>query len=294
MKKFVRLTILFLAATPVALFFQNCGQPGQISAIESQKSFAIDPITLISSPSIVIDGGAEFTNFKNVMLQLDALGAEEMIVSDTPNCESSAGWERYSQTKPWILSDVNKSTKVYVKYRKKGAPETACLFDDILHDDIAPQLSGLRLPSGFTKELSVQLVYSVVENGSGIKELICRDHLNQDENCIETYNFKGLDQEGLKSVLVSATDKAGNKSTPLMISLVVDRTAPVITINGPKGIMALSAANFKITIAEANNLKSVQCRLLPNEPNYSDCKSLVANLFTHGRFHLGGCDLGIV
>lgn len=277
MKKLVRLTIVFLASAPVAILFQNCGQPGQIAAAGSRVSLVADPVTLIASPRLLIDGGAEFTNSKNVMLELGAIGAEEMLVSDSPNCESVAGWEKYSESKSWVLSEENKSAKVYVKFRKKGAPETACLSDDILHDNVAPQVSGVSLPANFTKEAMAQLRYSVLENGSGVQDLLCKDQLNQIEKCSEIYDFKGLEKEGTLSVLVTAIDKAGNSSLPFMATLVVDRTAPTVAINGPKGAMAISTANFTMMVADANGLKLIQCRLLPLEPNYKDCKELVSS-----------------
>lgn len=243
----------------------------------SNNNIFSDPVTLISSPSVLIDGGAEFTNSKNIMLQLSARGAEEMLVSNTPNCESVVGWEKFSEAKAWVLSEENKSAHVYVKYRKKGAPETDCLSDEIIHDNVAPEILAQSLPASFTNQLAAQAKYSVLENGSGIKDLLCKDQLNQIEKCSEIYDFKGLDKEGTFSVVVTASDKAGNISLPLTATLVVDRTAPVVTINGPKGAQALSQANFKLMVADSNGLKLVQCRLLPLEPNFKDCKELVAN-----------------
>lgn len=277
MKKLIRLFVIPLAFTPVAIIFQNCGQAGQITASDSQQIFSADPVTLISSPSLIIDGGAEHTNSKNVMLQLSALGAEEMLVSDNSNCDSNSGWERFSETKPWVLSEENKFSKVYVKYRKKGAPETSCISDEILHDSIAPVLTVVAKPAAYTKELVAQLKYQAVDNGSGIRDLLCRDQANQEEKCTEIYNFKDLSKEQTLSVTVTAIDKAGNVSIPLVVALVIDRTPPVVTINGPTGATANPAAQFKLTIMDASKLSFVQCRLLPLEANFKNCTDLKAD-----------------
>ncbi len=277
MKKLLRITITILAFTPVAILFQNCGQAGQVALPDAQKSLATDPVTLIASPSVIIDGGAEQTNSKNVVLQLSALGAEEMLISDNPNCESTLEWERFSETKPWVLSEENKSTKVFVKYRKKGAPETACISDEILHDNIAPTLSVASRPAAHTKEMAAQLRYLAVDNGSGVKDLFCRDQGNVQQKCTEIYDFSGLDKEQTLTVTVTAHDKAGNISNPLVVAVVVDRTAPVVNLNGPTGATALSTANFKISTMDGNGISSVECRLLPLEANFKSCQDLKAD-----------------
>lgn len=211
------------------------------------------------------------------MLQLSTVGAEEMLISDNPNCESSLDWERFSETKPWVLSEENRNTKVYVKYRKKGAPETACISDEILHDNIAPSLSIVSRPAAYTKELSAQLRYLAVDNGSGIKDLYCRDQANVQQKCTEIYDFTGLDKEQTLTVTVTAHDKAGNISTPLVVAVVVDRTAPVVTLNGPTGATALPSANFRITAMDGSGVSSVECRLIPLESNFKNCQDLRAD-----------------
>lgn len=271
----------------IAVFFQNCGQPGEIalqSKIQEDPIDALgnnnnnpipDPVTLISNPSLVINDGQPFTKSENVMLKSGTIGAEEMMISNQSDCSSDKGWIPFSQQTAWVLSAKNSDVAVYAKFRKKGAPESLCVKASIVHDDIAPVISVTQPAPRFTALASVQIGFNASDdNGSGVSKIYCKPSNGVEASCVNLVNFMNL-AERSHSVSIRAVDRAGNESMPVVDSFVVDRTAPVITINGPVGIVAQAHPKYSISIVEANGLKNLGCRLSPMETAYKDCSSLV-------------------
>lgn len=272
----------------ISVFFQNCGQPGQITLEGSLKDQPevgglgdtpkdVDPVTLLSNPSLVINDGAAFTKSVNVTLRSGTFGAEEMIISNLPDCSSNNGWVAFSQQSAWVLSAENKDVSVYAKFRKKGVPESECVKASIVHDNIAPVVSIPQPAPKFTSLSAVQIAFNVSdENGSGVQQAYCKPSNGAEVECVNSVVFKSL-SETTYSVVIRAIDRAGNESAPVTDSFVIDRTAPVVTINGPTGIVAEPNPKFRIAVTDTNGLKQIYCRLQPLETNYKDCSSLMAD-----------------
>ncbi len=264
--------------TGFLLFFQNCGQPGDLSMIKGPPQNASlaqpqpDPVSLIVSPVIKINNGDPFTKSKNVSLQISAVGAEQMQISNDADC-SKASLETYSENKSWVLDSENANTTVYARFQKTGAPTTNCVEASIVHDNIAPTLSVTKKADAVTSLMKVQFQFVAQDSGSGIAAVYCKPAGIAEANCDTIYEFASL-TEGSHGLAIRAVDKAGNESAPTSLNFIVDRTAPVISINGPSGMVATPDIKYQISIIESNGLKSVQCRLSPLETAYKDCSSL--------------------
>lgn len=269
----------------IAVFFQNCGQPGEIalqSKLQEEPTDALDnaapipdAVTLISNPSLIINDGQPFTKSENVMLKSGTVGAEEMTISNLPDCSSTQGWIQFSQQTAWVLAAKNSDVAVYAKFRKKGAPESACVKASIIHDDTAPVVSLAQPAPKFTILQNVQIGFSASDdNGSGISKIYCKPSDGPEASCLNLINFDSLSERSY-SLTIRAIDRAGNESLPVTDSFIVDRTAPVISINGPMGIVAQPNPKFSISVVESNGLKNLGCRLLPLETAYRNCSSLV-------------------
>lgn len=269
----------------LAVFFQNCGQPGEIALQSSLKeeqgvgdladpaTGGPDAVTLISNPSLVINDGQPFTKSVDVMLRSGTVGAEEMLISNSADCSSQNGWIPFSQRSAWVLSTQNKEVSVYAKFRKIGAPESDCIKASIVHDNIAPVIGLDRPAPKYTTAASVEIDFSAQDtNGSGISKIYCKPSNGAESACANSVVFNSLGENSY-SVVIRAIDRAGNESLPVTDSFIVDRTAPVITINGPTGIVANANPKYKLGLVEAN-LKNIGCRLSPLETDYKDCASL--------------------
>ncbi len=258
------------------LFFQNCGQPGDLSMIKGAPPNASlslpDPVSLIVSPAIKINNGDPYTKSKNVSLQISAVGAEQMQISNDADC-SQGSLEPYSENKSWVLGNVNANAIVYARFQKTGAPTTECVQAAIIHDDIAPTLSVTKKADALTSVMNARFEFMAQDSGSGVAAVYCKPAGIAEANCDTIYEFASL-TEGSHGLAIRTVDKAGNESMPTSLNFIVDRTAPVISINGPSGMVATPDIKYQISIIESNGLKSVQCRLSPLETAYKDCSSL--------------------
>ena len=80
--------------------------------------------------TVVIDGGAEYANDRAVTLELDAPGAVEMCLSNTPRCTEEA-WEDFAPEVTWYLSNVEGSQRVSVWFRAADGTESEVANDTI-------------------------------------------------------------------------------------------------------------------------------------------------------------------
>jgi len=112
-------------------------------------NFTLDTVAPIS-PTLMINSGAAYTNSSLVDLNLSAVGADKMYVSNDPTCSSGGSWESYSISKTgWAIANAQKNTTaaVYVKYKDLAGNETSCVSDTIIHDDIKPVTPVLDIAS---------------------------------------------------------------------------------------------------------------------------------------------------
>ncbi len=283
----IRISAMLWSFLFLAVFFQNCGQPGEIALQTIQKeepgagdlanppaSGGPNAVTLISNPSLVINNGETFTKSTDVMLHSGTIGAEEMVISNSGDCSSVKGWIPFSQQSAWILSAENKEVSVYAKFRKIGAPESACIKASIIHDNIPPVVV-IEVPApSYTTAASAQIDFNVNDlNGSGVSKVYCKRSNGPETECSSSLAFYSL-AENSYSASIRAVDRAGNESVPVIESFIVDRMAPVVTINGPTGIVANGNPKYTISVVEANGLKNLGCRLSPLESAYKECSSL--------------------
>ena len=91
-----------------------------------------------SSSSIEIGSGTITANSEQT-IYLSSSDADEMYITNTPDCLDGGAWEAYSTTKEnWTLAQENSEASVYVKFRDQAGNESACIADSIIHDSIGP------------------------------------------------------------------------------------------------------------------------------------------------------------
>lgn len=102
--------------------------------------------------SLALNNGAAVTNSLSATLNSSVSDVTEMLLTSNAAC-SGGSWVAYNAAAPWTLTSANATNTVYAKFRDANGNETACLNDDILHDNIAPTLA-------FTLPTSGALVHS--------------------------------------------------------------------------------------------------------------------------------------
>ncbi len=208
-------------------------------------------------------------------LKSATVGAEEMLISNTADCSSAEGFRPFSVKTAWVLPAANTIVSVYAKFRKTGGPSTDCVKASIVHDNVGPVVSFDQPAPPYTALAAVQIKFSSADvNGSGVAKVLCKPSNGQEVDCINAVTFNAPLAETNYAVTIRAIDKAGNISVPVTNSFIVDRTAPIITINGPAGVVAQADPKYRLTVVDDNGLKDVSCRLAGFETNFKDCKSM--------------------
>ncbi len=246
--------------------FQNC----------SPAPF-IELSSLASSSAVVINKNAEFTNNTDAMLQINYDGAIQMYITNNPDCSSGGEWQPISSELPWHLSEKNKATSVYVKFKDNIAnleSETPCVSDSIIHDDIPPLLSLSQPILSKTNTASINIKLNMSDLGSGIDKLVCPSGVSP---CAVDMIISNS-TDGLKSLDFYALDKAGNESATPNASWLVDRTPPqTMFVSTPATKTNLTSANFVISANDNYSAaEAIKLKCLFDTGTYQDCNSTFA------------------
>ncbi len=130
-----------------------------------------------SNPSVLINSGALKTFSSSVVLSLYSADAKDMKISNNASFDG-ASWERYTQTKTWILILGSGARTVYVKFRNKDLTESAVVSDGInLENLITPSASGssagkVPVPTSYVpKNINSITTSSATFSGQEIKSI---------------------------------------------------------------------------------------------------------------------------
>ncbi len=178
--------------------------------------------------SIIINGGADYTNNKSVLLTLTATddggGPFRMCVSNTISCTR---WTAFAATKSWRLSSDNGIKTVYVWFKDQcGNINSTPYSDTIILDSVKP-VNGIVTGtpgdtqvtlnwSGFS-DLSEIVSYKVVYNTRRAPSSCSRGtviYAGPDTS----YPHAGLINGTTYGYRICAIDKAGNISTGATVS----------------------------------------------------------------------------
>ncbi len=180
--------------------------------------------------TILIDEGAEFATQRAVMLALDAPGAVEMCLSNTPRCAED-GWRAYASELEWYLPAVEGDKRVSVWFRAADGTESEVATDGIELDSYAPEAGVVTASySAFTRRSRVSWS-DFTDDGSGIEayQVMQITGPSADAACpvdaltvdAETDSATiAIDKVGPRvRIGVCGVDVAGNVSAPMIVSL---------------------------------------------------------------------------
>jgi subtilisin family serine protease len=118
--------------------------------------------------TVLIDEGAEYATERYVTLALDAPGAVEMCLSNTPRCAED-GWRDYASELAWYLPAVEGFQRVSVWFRAADGTESEVATDDIELDRYAPEAGEVSASyNAFTRRSRVSWS-DFMDDGSGIE-----------------------------------------------------------------------------------------------------------------------------
>lgn len=222
----------------VAIGFNNCSD---VKFEATPEFLANERANFEKNSAISINDDAAFTNQGLVQLRLTSNRATDMKVSNLPDC-SDGTWETFTTGKPWTLLESNKKTNVFVQYKSILGDISACVTDDITHDDIAPT-AVFQNPVGLmTKDATVTVAWQASDNLSGVESVTCLGANNVATACTSSLPVTAT-LEGQNILSIKVKDKAGNESQPIPYTWLFDKTPPVVVINSQPAALSSSANN---------------------------------------------------
>lgn len=87
-----------------------------------------------------VNNGASITPDLAVALQLSAVDADEMYITQESACNIGGAWEPFKSFKQWTLQKSNQINFFYVKFRNSHR-DSDCAFTSIEHDSVAPAMT---------------------------------------------------------------------------------------------------------------------------------------------------------
>ncbi len=283
----MRGTLIF-AGLAIMVGYNNCGQVRFGMDVEGLKS------KLNADGGLLINEGAEFTNSQDVQLSLIHNGADEMYITNVPGCDGGGDWAPYSVNRAWKLPAANSEGKVYVKYREKAVPsaESDCFSDSIVHDDIAPVIRVTRDVASYVNTPSARVEFIVDDAGSGLGDAQCAVGSGAAAACRDVAVADNL-SEGAATIRITAKDRAGNEAAPVQSHFIVDRTAPVVTLNQtPAKVTSSLTAAFQFSATDAlAGIDRFECRL-DGQAGFTACLSPHSAVVAEGarRFQVRAYD----
>ncbi len=251
----------------LAAHFNSCGKVEFAQDIPSRMNVAQ------GAAIILINGDAPYTNSDLVQLNLDSERAEEVYVTNDSTCASGGDWEPLIPTKNWTLPLKNQKAAVYAKFRSINEGfVTPCLSDDILHDDIPPEVV-LQQPTMVTNIETPIVMFMAGDSGSGLDRMVCEWPGKAPEACsFATSN--GNVPEDRYLIKIHAMDRAGNVSVPVVQDLLVDRTPPTIQfLSTPPTLGADTSVSHAFNVTDDRaGVKSVECAY-NDKSKYAACAS---------------------
>lgn len=184
----------------------------EVTANSSIKLDRQEPI----NESLVINGGASYTNDKLqvVQLKIHAEGAQDMIVGDDKFFRHPAKWQPYKADMTWTLKGRDGQKYVYVKFRDEAGNETAPVQAGILLDTEPPIPRSVKINGAKTGTES--RVVTLTIDAKHAKYMMVSESAKFDgaewENYAPSHSWTLSGNPGLKRIFVKFKDDAENVS----------------------------------------------------------------------------------
>ncbi len=208
-----------------------------------------------SEPQVSIMNGAKWLINRDgkADLTLKAIGAGEMMISNTPDFKS-AKWEKFAtEKKSWPLTIKGDKATVYVKFRDFAGNESETVRDDIMIDLEPPANPSIKLeaPGKYLTQPNSKIALLLHADGAIMMRISRNPNFKKakwvayEEKTEQTVTGP----DGKITFYVQFRDEAGNVSKTVSTSILLDTTPPKIasfTIND--GSEWTNAKDKKVTL----------------------------------------------
>ena len=256
-------------------------------AAGNESTIVNDTIVLDRQPpangDLSINEDQPYTSLPGVSLDLsaeDALsGVDQMRLSN--DGAAWQPWETYAVTRTWTLESASDGTKtVYAEFQDGAGNVTSPITDSIVLDRQPPS-GSLVIDSGATyaNQITVTLSLAAADATSGMGDMRFSND-GADWSPWEAYATGDqwlLDgaADGVKTVFAQFRDLAGNASSSVTDTIILDRTppgAPAISING--GEPYTTDPNVTLTLAAED---ATEMRLSHDTETWTEWEAFAAS-----------------
>ncbi|BEH09276.1 hypothetical protein GSUET_08880 [Geobacter sulfurreducens subsp. ethanolicus] len=234
---------------------------GNVSAVYTD-SIVLDRAA--PAATITISGGAAAINGTTLTLNLtcsDASGCSQMQFSNDNVTWSTA--EIYAAIKSWSLTTGAGTKTVYAKFKDNAGNWTTALNDTILFDPDSPS-GAISINGGAGAINSTAATLNLTCNdASGCSQMQFSND-NVTWSAAETYavikSWSLTTGAGTKTVYAKYKDSAGNWSTAVSDTIILETTAPTGTVSINGGVVAtnITAATLNLSCSDANGCAQMQ------------------------------------
>ena len=181
---------------------------------------------------IMLDKGHKFTinKDKKIVVQLHAIGAKMMMLSNKPDFSDGATWKPFLAAIPiWVLDGEDGEKTVYAKFKDEAENESEIASAKIMLDRTPPTNTTISINNGAkgTNNTHVKVQLKATE-AVGMQISTFSTFAGAPwENYSEEKQFTLVGQDGVKLIYARFRDEAGNFSTPIQASIKLDRTPPI-------------------------------------------------------------------
>ncbi|MCM8792760.1 MAG: hypothetical protein NC826_06470 [Candidatus Omnitrophica bacterium] len=221
-------------------------KPGEGYWIRMLKdvTWVINPDTTPPKGTVKVNNDAKYTNSTSVILTLSATdlesgmgqGAQMQFSNDNINWSIP---EAYATIKSWTLLTGDGEKRVYVKFKDKAGNWSQTYSDSIILDTTPPTGTvKINNDAQYTSSTSVTLTLSATDSASGISQMQFSNggtNWSTPEAYTPTKTWTLTSGEGVKTVYVKFSDKAGNWSQAYSDTIILDTSppsTPIVTDNG--------------------------------------------------------------
>lgn len=194
---------------------------------------------ILDNAIIVINSGLNYTNKTGVVLTINPPDLSYKSMALSQDAVKWSSWAVVTSPKNISLSGQDGIKRVYVKFKKEDETESDIYYDEIILDRKKP-VGVLLINNGayITNSSLVKLTFNVADELSGVEFI----SFSNDGTNFNTYGYPTILPipynlslgDGVKKVYMKITDKAGNTSSTIMDSIILDTTSPTgkVVING--------------------------------------------------------------
>ncbi|MFH1809160.1 MAG: carboxypeptidase-like regulatory domain-containing protein [Pseudomonadota bacterium] len=193
-------------------------------------SIVVDPFAPVGG-DLVINGDDALTRFFTVTLSLAASDDSpvEMLLGNEA-VPATGSWQAFATSSTWVLPPATQGIKnVCVAFRDAAGNRTQDYCDAIEYDSVAPPVPAVTTTTGtYTRNPSLTLD---LNNTSGVASIEVASNAafagarSYGVQAQVQYDLSG--EDGTKFVFVRYIDAAGNASAPAVLTVILDREAPL-------------------------------------------------------------------